>query len=163
MNQPGLQMQQGKPLLARPVDRVAAALVDCALFLPVLAVWIGLTINYVDGIKGRPEWRPAPTFWIVHLILLLLALSPTFISAFLVAKRGYSIGKRLLWIRIVRWDGAKIGFFRGVVLRSWLVVVLVLRPEAWLAYWLINVALLCLRRDHRCVHDLLLGTLVVKV
>jgi uncharacterized RDD family membrane protein YckC len=80
-----------------------------------------------------------------------------------VAKRGYSIGKRLLWIRIVRWDGAKIGFFRGVVLRSWLAVVLVLRPEAWLAYWLVNVALLCFRRDHRCVHDLLLGTLVVKV
>jgi hypothetical protein len=29
------------------VDRVAAALVDFALFLPVLAAWIGLTINYV--------------------------------------------------------------------------------------------------------------------
>jgi uncharacterized RDD family membrane protein YckC len=163
MDQPGPQNHQRETLLARPIDRVAAALVDFVLFLPVLVFWVGLTINYVDGIKGRPEWRPAPTFWIVHLLFLLLALSPTFISAFLLARRGYSIGKRLLWIRIARLDGARIGFFRGVVLRSWLVVVLVLRPEVWLAYWLINVVLMFLRRDHRCVHDLLLGTLVVKV
>jgi uncharacterized RDD family membrane protein YckC len=163
MDKEALEEQQRQDPLARPVDRVAAALVDFALFLPVLFVWVVFTINYVDGIKRRPEWRPGAGFWAIHLSLLLLALAPTLVSAFLVARRGYSIGKRLLWIKLVRSDDSSVGFVRGVLLRSWLAVVLLARPEAWLAYWLVNLVMMFARRDHRCAHDLLLGTLVVKV
>jgi uncharacterized RDD family membrane protein YckC len=163
MDEAALEKQEGQNSLAKPVDRVSAALVDFGLFFPVLFVWVVLTINYVDGIKGRPEWRPGVGFWAIHLSLLLVALAPTLVSAFWIARRGYSIGKRLLWIKVVRSDGSDLGFLRGVLLRSWLAVVLLARPEVWLAYWTVNLVIMFARRDHRCLHDLLLGTLVVKV
>jgi len=39
---------------------VAAALVDFALFLPVLLVLIGVTINYLDGRKGDTSVASCP-------------------------------------------------------------------------------------------------------
>jgi uncharacterized RDD family membrane protein YckC len=164
MDTTGFEKESRPSTLASPMDRVAGALVDFALFLPVLVAHLVLLVNYVDGVKGRPEWSPSWKFDAIHVLLFLIALIPTLISGFLVMKRGYSIGKRLLWIRVVRTDGTAVGFVRGVFLRSWVVVTLLFTfPRAWLCYWLVNLLLTVLRRDRRCLHDLALGTKVVKV
>jgi uncharacterized RDD family membrane protein YckC len=148
--------------LARPIDRVLAAVADFALCLPILLAHLVLMIDYVDGVKGRPEWHPSAAFWGIHLFFFAVALGPTMISAWLIAKRGYSIGKRLLWIKVVRLDSSPVGFVRGVLLRSWIVAILLARPEVWLCYWGANLIMVLVRRDRRCLHDLAFRTQVVK-
>lgn len=79
------------------------------------------------------------------------------LQAVLITRTGQSIGKRWTGLRIERPDGTPPGFWRGVVLRSWVAELL---DTACGVFLLIDGAML-LRPDRRAVHDHLAGTRVV--
>ena len=74
------------------------------------------------------------------------------------AKDGQSLGKKVLKIRIVKYDtGKNGGFVTNVLLRTWLNGLISIVPF----YGLVDT-LFIFREDKRCIHDLLAGTSVVK-
>lgn len=79
-----------------------------------------------------------------------------------VARRGQSLGKQLLGLRIVRVDGSRASFVRTVLLRMLLPWLLAWIP--FVGWFLLPVDwLVILREDRRCLHDLIAGTKVVVV
>ncbi len=99
--------------------------------------------------------------WLAVLVTQILLLS----------LRGQSLGKLVTRLRVVRIDGSKAGFVHAWLLREALITCggailsllpfvgpLFLRPVFHLTDWC-----LIFRRDHRCLHDLIAGTRVVKV
>jgi uncharacterized RDD family membrane protein YckC len=73
---------------------------------------------------------------------------------------GYTVGKRLLGIRIVKVDGTSLDlkamFLRAIVVEG----ILTLLTFAYLP--LVSLVMVIVRRDKRAVHDLLAGTYVIK-
>lgn len=84
------------------------------------------------------------------------------LQAFLVVRDGQSVGKKLVGIRIVKLDGSSVRFVDGVALRTLLPWAVGYIP--YVGVWLMAIDILFIfRKNHRCLHDLLAGTRVVKV
>lgn len=92
------------------------------------------------------------------------------IQVWMLSTRSQSIGKRIAGVRIVKLDGAKPGIVHAWLMRELLMTVFgfmlsllpligpfLLRPALFLTDWC-----MIFRDDHRCLHDLLAGTKVVK-
>ncbi len=132
--------------LASLTARFLAALVDSAIV-------VGVTlIGYVISEVLLPGNQLASV--LVRWTLVLASLVPQWV---LVVDRGQSLGKLVMGIRIVRMDGAPVGFLHGVVLRSWIT------GSIWTCVYgslLVDVVRI-FWPDRRCLHDLLAGTKVV--
>jgi len=80
----------------------------------------------------------------------------------LLTLRGQSIGKWLLGLRIVRTQsGARAGFLRAVMLRSFLFFTASLFGPIGLSILLVD-ALMIFRKDRRCLHDWVADTEVIR-
>lgn len=92
-------------------------------------------------------------------VVFAFALLAFIIAQFVwLARRGQTAGKILLGIRIVdRESGRNAGFVRNVLLRFLLNRVISLIPG-----YLIVDGLFIFRKDRRCLHDMLAGTVVVR-
>jgi uncharacterized RDD family membrane protein YckC len=138
-----------KPL-ARPGSRLAAALFDALFaFLPGTAGHFVLL-----AIPNQPGWKtPA---------VGLLFLVPCLIQITLLARRGQTIGKMAMRIRIVRYDDqSNPGLWHGWLLRSgppWLILVI---PVLGKVFILIDL-LFIFGPEHRCLHDMIADTKVVE-
>lgn len=86
----------------------------------------------------------------------------TLLNVIMLTLRGQSIGKWLTGIQIVMFQsGAPAGFVRAVLLRSF--VMSVLGSIAYVGAGIQLFDILCIfRADHRCLHDLIADTMVVK-
>lgn len=78
-----------------------------------------------------------------------------------IARRGQTLGKLLLGIRIVRGDGSRASFLRIVVLRHLPTSVIGAVPLLGAVYVLAD-SLLIFRESRKCLHDNIADTLVVK-
>jgi uncharacterized RDD family membrane protein YckC len=78
----------------------------------------------------------------------------------MVASSGQTVGKRWCGIRIVGQRGARVGFVRGVLLRSWVMQGLTWIPVLGGLLGLVDV-LMIFGSQRRCLHDRLAGTKVV--
>lgn len=97
----------------------------------------------------------------VVVALCLALLSFLLGQLWLLWRRGQTVGKILLGIRIVRVDTLeKGGFVTNVLLRTLLNNLIVSIPIAGLLYGLAD-ALFIFRDDRRCLHDKIAGTCVV--
>jgi uncharacterized RDD family membrane protein YckC len=83
------------------------------------------------------------------------------VQMFLLARRGQSIGKLMLGLRIVRLDGSAPGFLHAFLLRSCAPFLIEQIPLLGLGFWIVDSCFV-FRADRRCVHDLLADTRVVK-
>jgi uncharacterized RDD family membrane protein YckC len=83
-------------------------------------------------------------------------------QAYLVTTTGQSIAKRWFRIKIVKLDGSPVNFLSGVLLRSWLLMVLQQIPGINMSAGLLD-ALFIFRQDRRCIHDLIAGTKVINL
>jgi uncharacterized RDD family membrane protein YckC len=83
-------------------------------------------------------------------------------QAYLVTTTGQSIAKRWFRIKIVRLDGSPVSFVSGVLLRSWLIMVLQQIPGFNLFAGLLD-PLFIFRQDRRCIHDFIAGTKVINL
>ncbi|MEP9406717.1 RDD family protein [Peribacillus frigoritolerans] len=70
---------------------------------------------------------------------------------------GYTVGKRIMGIRIVRMDGKKLGI--GTMLLRYLVAALVYFITLGIGY-IVSAFMVGIRKDHRSIHDFIAGTYV---
>lgn len=96
---------------------------------------------------------------VMGFAVLVLAV----VQIWMLSTRGQTMGKRLLGIRIVRFaDGANPGFVYAVLMRGFVPGVIGAIPYIGWIFTLVDMCFI-FRDDHRCVHDLMAGTRVVKV
>ncbi|TWD97701.1 putative RDD family membrane protein YckC [Peribacillus frigoritolerans] len=70
---------------------------------------------------------------------------------------GYTVGKRIMGIRIVRMDGKKLGI--GTMLLRYLVTALVYAITLGIGF-IVSAFMVGIRKDHRSIHDFIAGTYV---
>jgi uncharacterized RDD family membrane protein YckC len=142
------------------VARLFAVLADGVLDGLAVVVGIGLylgllEIGVIDAQSGMTANGPTDSLEALAAIAFpWLALKV--IQWNLIATRGQTLGKMLLFIRIIKVNGEIPGFVSGVILRNWLRAALNSIP----LFGLIDV-LFIFTDSRRCIHDYLAGTRVV--
>ncbi|MGE7184255.1 RDD family protein [Peribacillus sp. NPDC006672] len=114
-------------------------------FLDFLIVSIPVAIIF-GLITGDWENENFSTF--VHFLYLLIVP---------ILWYGYTVGKRIMGIRIVRVDGKKLGI--GTMLMRHFVATLVYAVTLGIGY-IVSAFMVGLRKDHRSIHDFIAGTYV---
>jgi uncharacterized RDD family membrane protein YckC len=157
----------GQRLGAFLLDRVAALVT----LLPMILAFGPM--NFLVLVFGPMEFMEAaqgsdPTSAKVEPNMELMALAGVFLLFFLVVlginlfwliKRGQSIGKRIVGIRIVGVESdANPGGARTVLLRGILNFIIV----AFVPFYSLIDILFIFGKDRRCLHDLIAGTRVVQ-
>ncbi len=145
---------------ASVVSRLFAFLADGVLdglaIILGIGVYLGLLeIGLIDPQSGLTANGPTDSLEALAAIAFpWIALK--IIQWNLIATRGQTLGKMLLFIRIVNVNGEIPGFLSGVILRNWLRAALSSIPF----FGLIDV-LFIFTESRRCIHDYLAGTRVV--
>lgn len=120
--------------------RLGAALIDAAL---LAACTVALSLDEVPVFVTAAAAAANAALFVAQAALL--------------TRRGQTVGKLLLGVRIVRRDtGRNAGFATNVLVRSLANGLLCLVP----GYFLLD-SLFIFRADRLCLHDLLAGTVVV--
>jgi uncharacterized RDD family membrane protein YckC len=146
---------------ATRLSRLGAVLVDGLVgFAPVGAILLMLPMLMLRGVTSA--------LLILLALAALMAVAVLITQIVLVARRGQTIGKKVLGIRMITSDGDIPSIWRVFFLR-WLPFVAV---AAVLEYMLklrgigniVHVvdALFIFQPNRRCLHDLLAGTHVIK-
>jgi uncharacterized RDD family membrane protein YckC len=142
------------------VARLFAVLADGVLDVLAIAVGIGvylglLEIGVIDPQSGVAANGPTDSLAAMATISFpWIALK--IIQWNLIATRGQTLGKMMLFKRIINVNGEIPGFISGVILRNWLRAALNSIP----IFGLIDV-LFIFGESRRCIHDYLAGTRVV--
>ncbi len=129
--------------------------------MPLASRWKRLVAVLIDAvIMAVPMAASAQRGLFPDPVLLLLALAGLALGVAQVVwltKRGQTLGKMALGIRIVRQDTLENGgFVVNVLLRGLVNGLLSLIP----IYFLVDSCFI-FRKDHRCLHDMIAGTIVV--
>lgn len=120
-------------------------------FLAALADGVIIAVPYA---LGSLEAAPEP----LRVLGALAALILIIIQLVMVTRRGQTLGKRLIGIRIVLKDTLQNGgFVVNLVKRGLLNGLLSLIP----GYFLVD-SLCVFRKDRRCLHDMIAGTIVIQ-
>jgi uncharacterized RDD family membrane protein YckC len=97
----------------------------------------------------------------VGLLFVVVLIVVIVINFVLLYRNGQTIGKRMMNIKVVRFDGSRCALSRFIFAR-WLPVALMgAIPLIGYAVSLVD-PLMIFRGDHRCLHDLIADTIVVK-
>lgn len=154
------------PVAGQPADRVTrlvATIVDGLLY--AVALVPALIAGFQSGAFGEGSSTALYRTFVssgLGTVSGVAWLALIIYQAYLVATTGQSIAKKLFKIKIVRVDGSPVNFVSGVLVRSWLMMVLQQIPVANVVLPLAD-ALFIFRQDRRCIHDLIAGTKVVQV
>lgn len=146
--------------LAGRAERLAAAIIDVVILLVILlpVMFFGGYFSQVmdTATSGRPMSLMTELAWGLVSLLVFFAIQtyPLYATA-------QTWGKRLLKMRIVGLDGQRLSFGRLIALRYLSMQGIGLVPLIGPLLSIVNV-LLIFRADHRCGHDLIAGTKVVK-
>lgn len=110
------------------------------------------------------EYTDATEFPITQRITtaVVLLIVWAVVNGYFLHKRGQTIGKLLLGIKIVRSDGKRAGLLRILLLRRMPFNAMILANTVGGVVKIFD-ALSIFRRDQRCIHDMLASTVVVKV
>ena len=139
---------RGRRLMAVLVDWVVSIL----LAIPGVIVAIGPVFN------GSEEPDPLGIV-LIGLAMILL----TIVQAVLISKRGQSIGKIALGIRIAHSvDGSNPGFLKGFLIRTFVPQIIYQVPLLGFLFLLVDSCFIFSER-RQCIHDLMAETVVLKV
>ena len=83
------------------------------------------------------------------------------ITGVLVSQNGWTMGKRVCGIRVVRTSGEPISLGRSIFIRNMPVVLISNIPLIGLVFVLVDV-LYIFAEDRRCLHDRIADTIVVR-
>lgn len=145
------------PVLATRWQRFCALLIDGALAFA--AFWVAGKLVPWDVWAVDPDmtmWTPAP---IMNIVVSMLAF--LLVHGYLLVKRGQTIGKYALGIRITRPDGSLASVGRVLGLRYLLGYATTILPLLGQVYGLVD-CLTIFRSNRRCLHDVIADTIVVK-
>jgi uncharacterized RDD family membrane protein YckC len=149
---------RGQRLTALSIDHLLAF----AIMLPAIIATMRELLAIADAAQLPTQQQLANTL-LGHLGDLGLVLGALMIvQAVLVTLRGQTIGKFFTRIRIVRSDGAPCGFVRGFFLRTVVINLICSIPFIGGVLAIVD-AVYIFRPDHRCLHDHLADTIVVRV
>jgi uncharacterized RDD family membrane protein YckC len=137
---------RGRRLCAFAVDFVVTAVVA------FIAIWpLGLFEN-------EQAYEPSQ---LVIRIVLLIAGSYLLVNGWLLYRRGQTVGKRLLRIRMIAHaDGRPLPFWR-LLARTYSVMALAAIPL--IGVLVIVDILFIFTRQRRCLHDILVGSTVTRI
>jgi uncharacterized RDD family membrane protein YckC len=148
----------GAVALAERGQRFVAFLIDLLTVLPAMVLF---GIGGFMARKAAGEASPPP----VSLALIglggLYILGVAIYQLILLTKRGQTIGKRGMGIKIVKLDGSAPGFVHAVLLRGFVNGLISGVPYLGAVYALVDI-LMIFRDDRRCLHDMIASTRVVK-
>ncbi len=151
--------------LAGRGSRLGAYLLDqlIALVLILPGLWKLLQPFMKDLEAGK---APTPEELLANFapalpLLIIPLLAFVIVQVVMLVKNGQTIGKKMLGIRIVKLDGSNPGFTNVIIMRGILPGLIGGIPMVGPVFSLIDV-LLIFREDHRCVHDMIAGTIVVE-
>lgn len=149
--------------LARPGQRLAAKIIDNFFIgLPVVA-GVLLPMLALDGVDLGAEGGPMPSGGELNLLIamasggLMFALTMGVIIYMLNAD-GTTPGKRAMGVRIVSVDGSPAELWRILLLRMFTPFVI----NYFCGVFSLVDALFVFRRDQRCIHDHMAGTVVIQ-
>ncbi|MGE6376742.1 RDD family protein [Peribacillus muralis] len=114
-------------------------------FLDVLIISLPLSLIF-SWITG--DWENEDFSTILNLLYMLIVP---------IVWYGYTVGKRIMGIRIVRVDGRKLGI--GTMLLRTFVAGIVYVLTLGIGY-IVSAFMVGLRKDHRAIHDFIAGTYV---
>ena len=140
--------------LATPGSRLAAVLLDGLISMPlVIALFVGIVL-----IGGNLE--------VIGISLIglsiILSLALGIYQLVIISRDGQSIGKRIMKIRIVKYeDNSNPGFVHAVLLRAFVNGLIGGIPLVGPFYALAD-PLFIFGEEHRCLHDLIASTKVVQ-
>jgi uncharacterized RDD family membrane protein YckC len=150
-------------VLAPRWRRLAATLID-AVLVPTLTLALVMLTNVAEDAEDYTDRA-----WMLH-VLLLAVLSYLLLNGFTLSRRGQTVGKWLLGIMIAPAaalehpgtspEPAPLWVLIGV--RAWFFALLFVAVVPWLAWLPLLDQLWILRKDRRCLHDLLCRTIVIR-
>jgi uncharacterized RDD family membrane protein YckC len=136
--------------------RFAATLIDLIL-VPVLTLFLVMLFDVVEDAEDYQS-----SAWIGWVLLLAVA-SYLMLNGWLLRRRGQTVGKALLGIRIVMPDGAATPpLWKLVGIRALFFPLLYLLPVWPFALLPLLDQAPIFGRQRRCLHDLAAGTRVVR-
>ena len=136
-----------KKSFASRIDRLLANFIDgltLLVIIPVILVAALLRLNYTL------------TVFFTYLIIGIAF----FIQGYYLSTQGQTLGKKLMKIKVVRYDNKRNGgFITNVLIRFFLGVLLL----GMIPFYPLVDSLFIFREDKRCIHDLIAGTCVIDV
>lgn len=146
--------------LAGRGERLAAAIIDTLILLAVLlpVMFFGGYFSQVMDTATSGQPMPLMTQLAWGLVGLVVFFA---IQAYPLYATAQTWGKRVLKVRIIGIDGKRLSFGRLIALRYLAMQGVGMVPLIGPLLSIVNV-LLIFRADHRCGHDLIAGTKVVK-
>ena len=146
--------------LASLGQRLGAAVLDGVVGFAVVGIPYIFAIANMAGNKGGSDLSPAATGGFVVAGIAFLGLM--IYNLVLLSTKGQTLGKKWLDIRIVSHpDCQNAGFVKAVLLRGVVNGIIGAIPLLGLLYSITDICFI-FREDHRCIHDLIGGTHVVK-
>lgn len=136
--------------------RFVAVLIDFIVLMA--AFWVVSLVTPWNIFKPDPDpgFRQEVLAALGSLVVFLV------IQAWPLIRRGQTVGKIVMGLRIVRRDGSTASPLHVLVLRYLLPYLLAPFTVLVMIYSLVD-ALFIFRADRRCVHDLIADTIVVKI
>jgi uncharacterized RDD family membrane protein YckC len=150
-----VEVDAGELQLAGRGTRLGAAMIDLIIVLALFGAIALATPWNVWARTGGGIWSPRFSETLAGFAAFAL------LQGYLLAKRGQTIGKALLKIRIARPDGTPASLGRLLGLRYGIGYLFAVIPVA-AQVWSLADALLIFRRSKRCLHDSIADTIVVK-
>lgn len=149
---PGMPPKPGELVLAEPGRRLGAIALDSVI--ATVCIGAGLMVMEVD----RSDVVQIIGWIMVGVGTLGLLIT----QIYLLSTRGQTLGKKIVGVRIVRFeDNSNPGFLHACLVRLLVPSLLNSIPILGFVFFIIDSCFI-FRDDRRCIHDLLAGTKVVK-
>lgn len=147
--------------LATPVDRLVARILDGVITIP-FAVPLMIGVGMMAPRSDDAPLNPSPLSLALIGVSSLLLVGLLVYNLVLLAKRGQTLGKKWMSVRIVTHpDGANPGGVKTILLRGFVNGLIGMVPFLGFFYSITDICFI-FREDRRCIHDLIAGTQVVK-
>lgn len=150
--------------LAGRLRRLVATLLD-AVLVPSLTLVLVMITGVVEDAEDYVDY-----WWIVWVLLLAIA-SYLLLNGYGLWRSGQTLGKRVMGVAIVpaspvsdgQYSRAPAPLWKLICVRALFFPLLFLALVPWVAALPVIDQLLILRKNRRCLHDLVCGTVVVRL
>jgi len=149
-------------VLASLGKRLGAFLLDALVWGVVVGIPYVIFIFQMQPAPGQTNPEFTPVAMAAGGATLLAFLVLVVITCVLLTKRGQTLGKKWVGIRIVEFPGAqKPGFVKAVLLRNIVSGIIGGIPCLGALYTIVDYCFI-FREDRRCLHDLIASTQVIE-
>ena len=143
--------------LASRSDRLAAVIVDSVILISISVLIIYLKYGFDDIINTLQNLSLLDTI----VLFIFGQTSFLILNGYLLLKKGQTIGKKFMEIKIVTTDDELPSLLKSYVLRYLSISLFAYVPIIGNLLIMID-DLFIFRNDRRCIHDLVAGTKVVE-